>query len=582
MTLTVYNLFDGCAGVLDFSTPDTSFSPFFSSVGLGARDGAPGVGPLWMHFNRKTREVFSAVAEYGAPFSRAGSDPFCLRCEESLTLSFYDKNAFVCEGVGDEPFRIFVPARIGVRCWVDEAEGPVLLLRGFSASYDERDPDTEAPFALAVSARAGSVSLEENGLFMRPENGRWAFAAAFVCLEDVETDEATVRAANAPSAEEAAALSLEWAKNCVSGLRLPVDDAQTERMRGSILGLLFNLTRAEGRLRDHLSAFPSRGEYPTHFLWDTCFQNLAYEEMNTEIAADLLLQNIENQRSDGKYAQFLCSTWERPGESQPPLIGWAGVRLLRKTADPVFAERLLDSIVRNNAWWLTARATDTGLVYTLGGLETGQDDSPRFDGGPTIACDMNAYLLRQLFIAARLADRLGRPEAPKLLRQAEAFSHRLRETLYCEEDAIFYDRRVSDGEPVRIVSPAGLLPLWAADPLPPGEARRCIERHLLNPYELFGQVPFPSVAYNDPAYDPAGWWRGPMWAPEAWLMLETLQRYGYKMHARVASERLYAVMARDGRTSELFNSRTGEGLGAAQQGWTAAVFMQLRYFLNRS
>ena len=61
----------------------------------------------------------------------------------------------------------------------------------------------------------------------------------------------------------------------------------------------------------------------------------------------------------------------------------------------------------------------------------------------------------------------------------------------------------------------------------------------------------------------------------AWLMLETLQMFGYaEEHSRVC--RIYRDMiSADGNLRELFDSRTGEGLGAYDQGWTAAVFVHL-------
>jgi hypothetical protein len=37
---------------------------------------------------------------------------------------------------------------------------------------------------------------------------------------------------------------------------------------------------------------------------------------------------------------------------------------------------------------------------------------------------------------------------------------------------------------------------------------------LLDPARLFGAVPFPSVAYDEPAYRSGQWWRGPTWPPQ--------------------------------------------------------------------
>ena len=69
--------------------------------------------------------------------------------------------------------------------------------------------------------------------------------------------------------------------------------------------------------------------------------------------------------------------------------------------------------------------------------------------------------------------------------------------------------------------------------------------------------------------------------PEAWLMLETLEKFGYTNELKTARERLYTVLVNDSSMHELFNSETGEGLGSAEQGWTCAVFLKLSSIINK-
>ena len=58
-------------------------------------------------------------------------------------------------------------------------------------------------------------------------------------------------------------------------------------------------------------------------------------------------------------------------------------------------------------------------------------------------------------------------------------------------------------------------------------------------------------------------------------MLETLRKYGYNAEADEAGNRLLAVIEKDKKMRELFNSQTGEGLGSEEQGWTCAIFAAL-------
>ena len=233
-------------------------------------------------------------------------------------------------------------------------------------------------------------------------------------------------------------------------------------------------------------------------------------------------------------------------------------------------------LAKNNEWWLTQRITEYGLICCPDGLETGQDDSPRFDDGPVLAVDMNSYLLDQMRATAyfcRLAgDGAG---AAQWETRAGDFAARMVKYLYDEKRNLFFDADPATGERRSLVTLSSLIPLWAGVPLPEERTKAMIEDYLLNENCFFGKVPFPCVAYCEPVYEPAHWWRGPTWMPVAWLMLEILEKYGYSAQRTAAARRLYGIMQKDGVLHELFDSATGEGLGCDEQGWTAAIFIRL-------
>jgi len=149
------------------------------------------------------------------------------------------------------------------------------------------------------------------------------------------------------------------------------------------------------------------------------------------------------------------------------------------------------------------------------------------------------------------------------------------DVLFDPETCLFWDRHVASGEQVRIKTPACFIPLLEDVPVPTADAMRAIEAVLLNPACFFGEVPFPSVAYDEECYDPKTWWRGPTWMPVAYLMLQVLEKRGFASEAAQGRERLYRMLLKDGNLRELFNSKTGEGMGARQQGWTAAICLRL-------
>ena len=579
------NILDLLSEENTYTTPRETYSPFYSNIGLILSENSRGIDALWLHYNRFARPLWNKLAEFPAAFNKELS-----RVEMPVfgngkaKLAFYGTDLFLLSAEGIDSVGLFrEPAEQTGEHWITKNDGKTVVIQGYSANGDGRDPDREVCFLAGVRAVKGTLTADETGICAHGNaEGSLLLAFAFEFLE-IDEQRLLHKLACCPNdVEEAALLCAEDVRENVRDLSLTANTETERRMLAKALhGLLFNLAKAPGDLSKHVSSYPNRGEYPTHFLWDTCFQNLAYELMNGELVKEFLLQFVANQRSDGKYPQFLCSTWARPAETQPALIGWALTRFARNCKDDSFLSAMLISLEKNNGWWLSARMTSRGLVSCPHGLETGQDDSPRFDSGGTLATDMNSFLLNQLRCTAELAKRLGDDEkAVYWTAKADAHCEAMLSVSYCAEDNLFYDVSLKTGEFIRILSPVSLLPLWAGVALPEDKCRDMIERYLLDPDRLFGTVPFPSVAYDQESYREEHWWRGPTWLPEAWLMLETLEKFGYGNEKREAQRRLYDMLLKDVSMHELFNSRTGEGLGSEEQGWTCAIFIKLCKLLN--
>ena len=579
------NILDLLSEENTYTTPRETYSPFCSNIGLIVDADNTGVDALWLHYNRFSRPMWGKLLDFPATFNKKRSRTEKLVFgSDKATLAFCGTDRFMFSADGIASVGLFrEPAEQTKDHWIKRNDGKTVVIQGYSANGDARDPDPEVCFLAGVRAVTGTLTVDGTGVTAHcDEAGAVTLAFAFEYLE-IDEKRLLQKLASCPKdVEEAAALCAEGLRECVRDLSLTAKTATERKMLAKALhGLLFNLAKAPGDLSNHVSSYPNRSEYPTHFLWDTCFQNLAYELMNGDLVKEFLLQFATNQRGDGKYPQFLCSTWARPAETQPALIGWATLRFADICKDDDFLHAMLCSLERNNNWWLSARMTRKGVVSCPHGLETGQDDSPRFDNGGTLATDMNSYLLCQLRCTAELAKRLGDDKkAFYWSAKADALSESMLSVLYCAEDNLFHDVSLKTGDFIRILSPVSLLPLWAGVTLPEDKCRDMIERYLLDPERLFGDVPFPSVAYNQPSYQAEHWWRGPTWLPEAWLMLETLDKFGYKAEKQTAQRRLYEMLLKDVSMHELFNSQTGEGLGSEEQGWTCAIFIKLCKLLN--
>ncbi len=584
VTIASDSLVKYVGSTLDYSTPMTSFSPFYSDIGLGF-DHTGGIKCLFLHYNRKTTRCFDPFLSIPSSVKRQECSPTGVTQfleDGTVHVAFCDHNTWIveCEGVRRLDFRVSQDSAFEeLRCAVHE--GNIHTFDGYFPTGDARDPDRRFPFVLGlrviVGQSSGSDGITGQVQIAPDASGRivLAFSARMLAV-DHETILNRLKAAS-DSAADAVRRSQVWLEQAMGNLTLVAnDERECSVLARCAHGLLSNSAEAPGFLSGRVSAFPSRGNYPTHYLWDSCFQNLALEQMHPRLAEDSLLLLTENLRPDGKMAHFLCSTWMRPHESQPPLVGWAGLRLVKARHNLDLAARLLPALQRNTQWWLSQRMTRFGLVTARNGLETGWDDSPRFDDGPTVACDINSYLLMQMRACAELSRMLDDPdEADRQELHADRYARLMVTTLLDRDTGLFWDRSVADGTPVKIKTPACFLPMLAGVPIADAEMREVIRNELLNPASFFGSMPFPSVAYNEVSYQPDKCWRGPTWLPVAYLMLLLLDKAAYHREAMNARVVLYRAIIRDGNIRELFNSQTGEGLGAYEQGWTAAICLKL-------
>jgi glycogen debranching enzyme len=113
-----------------------------------------------------------------------------------------------------------------------------------------------------------------------------------------------------------------------------------------------------------------------------------------------------------------------------------------------------------------------------------------------------------------------------------------------------------------------LLPLYAGCITP--ERAATLVKSIENSH-LFGPAhPIPSVPLNSPWFNPERYWQGPTWLNTNWLIIDGLQRYGYKEHAEALIESSLELVE-NGDFNEYFDPLNGKPIGAKNFSWTAAV-----------
>jgi glycogen debranching enzyme len=344
-----------------------------------------------------------------------------------------------------------------------------------------------------------------------------------------------------------------------------------------------NLVRPKGSI-GYEAMMPSKLNYVGLWLWDSAMHALAFRHVDPELARNQIRAILEYQLPDGMlpdavYDEGVVSEIDHPiyaEVTKPPILAWASLKLHETEPDLKFLNDIYVPLVRWNAWWFSMNDDDVdGLAQYNHPYSSGLDDSPLWDYGmPVESPDLNTYLCIQMGSLAMMAEFLGMDSEAKMWRRrAEAIVQRMIQDFWDEESGIFRAMRASEGIPV--VTPFNLYPIWTGQL--PDHIRSRLISHLTNPEEFWGENMLPTVARNDPHYEPSTMWRGPIWVNINYFFIEALRQVGEDGLADELTHKTLELITRHQGMYEYYQANGGEPpLKAAEAfGWTAAVFIDL-------
>lgn len=329
---------------------------------------------------------------------------------------------------------------------------------------------------------------------------------------------------------------------------------------------------------------PSKLGYVGLWLWDNAMHSLAYRHVDAELARNQIRTMLAHQLPNGMipdvvYDEGVVFTIDHPidGEvTKPPILAWAALKLHEADPDLKFLSEIYVPLVRLNAWWFAMNDDDgDGLAQYNHPYSSGLDDSPLWDEGmPVESPDLNTYLYIQMVSLAKIAELLNiNVEAAMWKRRAAALVSQMIKHFWDPEAKLFWV--IKDHVPVKVVTPFNLFPLWTGQL--PEEIKNQLLEQLTDPEIFWGKYKIPTVARNDPHYDPQTMWRGPVWANINYFFVEALETIGENDLADVLREStLDMIMAQDS-IFEYYDAETGVPPKRAVNifGWTSAVFIDL-------
>lgn len=345
-----------------------------------------------------------------------------------------------------------------------------------------------------------------------------------------------------------------------------------------------SLVKPSGHLRRE-AMLMSKNWMVNIWSWDHCFNALALVPGHGPMAWDQWAVAFDHQHSGGMLPDCQNDREIIWNFTKPPVHGWALGEMIRRGFVPTTAQcrQAIRWLERWTDWWLRCRDEDRdGIPQYNHGNDSGWDNSTLFAAGmPVEGPDLATFLVLQMETLADLHECLQhRVVAARWRARAADLVRKLLAHSWDPGTGRFLGRRSGDHVTAEGDSLVAFLPLLLGRHLPE-EVRHRLVDGLAEPGRFLTAHGLATESLRSPHYRPAGYWRGPIWAPATLLIIRGLQACGAHVLAREVAERFCITFARSG-SAENFDALTGAGQCDRAYTWTASVFLVLAEELARN
>jgi len=311
--------------------------------------------------------------------------------------------------------------------------------------------------------------------------------------------------------------------------------------------------------------------------WDHCFNALALAKVDFKVAYEQFLAPFVLQGENG----VLPDMWNPNSETiygvtKPPVHGWCFSKLMDiGTFSNDDLKRVYGYLEKWTNWWFEYRDSDNdGIPEYPQGCDCGWDNSTLFDKRFFVeAPDLSAYLILQMKCLAKISKKLIDTEkenywndrADDLMKKlishswdGERFLAKQSRTHLCEK------------KPTSLLS---LMPLILGNNLDKDILEKSVK---ILEKDFLTEHGFATESYKSEKYESDGYWRGPIWAPVTYMLIDGLRNASYYQLAETVARKFCNMAKNKARGNyENYDALTGEGLRAPGYTWTAAVYLLL-------
>ena len=355
--------------------------------------------------------------------------------------------------------------------------------------------------------------------------------------------------------------------------------------------------------RTHRGGLLHEGIVPSHaayyfvgfWAWDTWRFSAALAKFDPELAKDNIRAMFDYQQPDG---MIIDCIYTDPAEnnarnSKPPLVSWAVDEIFTHTNDTAFISEMYPQLMAYYKWWYNKRDHNRNGMCEYGSTdgtleaaawESGMDNAIRFDDAKMLknngaedawsmdqeSVDLNAYLALECKLLKKFASILG------VTFDGPDYSSQVADYFFDKEKGFFFDRRLKDGSFIQEPGCEAYTPLWTE--VATADQVKAMLPLLTDTAKFSTYIPFPTVAADNPKYNPRGYWRGPIWLDQTYFAIRGLRNYGYN---KMADEYTLQVFDRlqglkeGAPIHENYGTHTGELLKAPHFSWSSSHLLML-------
>lgn len=314
--------------------------------------------------------------------------------------------------------------------------------------------------------------------------------------------------------------------------------------------------------------------------WDNCFDAMSTSFNNIDAALDYILVPFDHQTKEGGLPDMVTDYYVMRGAFKPPIQGLTLTKIMEYNKTEYTVEqlnKLYQPLVDYTKFWFKYMDdNDNGIPQYNHANDAGEDNCAVFDAGyPMESPDLCTYLIIQMDFLAYAAERLKLEDDVTYWNdKSAALLKFMIEDLWVENRFVAknsFTRQYNE----RANSFLNFTPILLGDRLPKDIKDEMI-RQLKAPNSIVTPYGPASEHPDSPYFIEDGYWRGAVWAPQYYFLVEGLNQCGEKKWAKKLAAN-YAEMCKKSGFPENFSALSGRPLRDSGYAWTSAVFLMLSH-----